>query len=28
MATTDTFVRNVKHSGVAAGDKHTDGGAM
>jgi len=25
MALTDTFVRNVKHSGAAAGDKHTDG---
>jgi integrase len=28
MAMTDTFVRNVKFSGAAAGDKHTDGGAM
>jgi integrase len=25
MALTDTFVRNVKHSGAPAGDKHTDG---
>jgi len=28
MALTDTFVRQVKHSGKAAGDKHTDGGGM
>ncbi len=28
MALTDTFVRNVKHSGAPAGDKHTDGGGM
>lgn len=28
MALTDTFVRNVKHTGAAAGDKHTDGGAL
>jgi hypothetical protein len=28
MALTDTFVKRVKHSGKAAGDKHTDGGAM
>ena len=25
MALTDTFVKNVKHSGTQAGDKHTDG---
>jgi hypothetical protein len=25
MARTDTFVRQVKHSGASAGDKHTDG---
>lgn len=25
MALTDTFVRQVKHSGASAGDKHTDG---
>lgn len=28
MALADTFVRQVKHSGKAAGDKHTDGGGM
>lgn len=28
MPLTDTFVRQVKHSGKAAGDKHTDGGGM
>lgn len=28
MALTDTFVRQVKHSGKPAGDKHTDGGGM
>ena len=28
MALTDTFVRNVKHTGAAAGDKHTDGQAL
>lgn len=28
MALTDTFVRQVKHSGKVAGDKHTDGGGM
>ena len=28
MAITDTFVRQVKHSGKATGDKHTDGGGM
>jgi integrase len=28
MALTDTFVRQVKHTGNAAGDKHTDGGGM
>ena len=28
MALTDTFVRNVKHSESAAGDKYTDGRAM
>ena len=28
MALTDTFVKNVKHTGTPAGDKHTDGGGM
>lgn len=28
MALTDTFVRQVKHSGRAAGDKHADGGGL
>ena len=28
MALTDTFVRQVKHTGKPAGDKHTDGGGM
>lgn len=28
MALTDTFVRQVKHSSSAAGDKHTDGAGM
>lgn len=28
MALTDTFVKNVKHSGAPAGDKHTDGHGM
>jgi integrase len=28
MALTDTFTRQVKHTGKAAGDKHTDGGGM
>ena len=28
MALADTFVRQVKHSGKPAGDKHTDGDAM
>jgi integrase len=28
MALTDTFVKNVKHTGSTAGDKHTDGQAM
>jgi integrase len=28
MALTDTFVRQVKHKGAAAGDKHADGGGM
>lgn len=28
MALTDTFVKNVKHSGAPAGDKHTDGQGM
>lgn len=28
MALTDTFVRQVKHSGARAGDKHTDGQGM
>ena len=25
---TDTFARNIKHTGASAGDKHTDGGGM
>ena len=28
MALTDTFVRQVKHSGRPAGDKHSDGGGL
>jgi integrase len=28
MALTDTFVKQVKHSGKPTGDKHTDGGGM
>ncbi len=28
MALTDTFVKNVKHAGSVAGDKHTDGAAI
>ena len=28
MALTDTFVRQVKHSGKASGDKHADGAGM
>jgi integrase len=28
MALADTFVRQVKHTGKLAGDKHTDGGGM
>ena len=28
MALTDTFVKNTKHSGKPAGDKHSDGGGM
>lgn len=28
MALTNTFVKNVKHTGKPAGDKHTDGGGM
>lgn len=28
MALTDTFIRQVKHSGAPAGDKHTDGEGM
>ena len=28
MALTDTFVRQVKHTGKASGDKHADGGGM
>lgn len=28
MALADTFIRNVKHKGAPAGDKHTDGGGM
>jgi len=26
MALTDTFVKNTKHTGAPAGDKHADGG--
>ena len=28
MALTDTFIKNAKHSGGAADDKHSDGGGM
>lgn len=28
MALIDTFVRQIKHTGKSAGDKHTDGGGM
>jgi len=28
MALTDTFVKNVKHTGAVSGDKYTDGRAM
>lgn len=28
MALTDTFIRQIKHSGAMAGDKHTDGQGM
>ena len=28
MALTDTFVKSVKHTGAAVGDKHTDGNGM
>ena len=28
MALTDTGIKNLKHSGAPAGDKHTDGGGM
>ena len=28
MALADTFVRQVKHTGKPAGDKHTDGSGM
>lgn len=28
MALTDTFVKKVKHTGSASGDKHADGGGM
>jgi len=28
MALTDTFIRQIKHSGAAAGDKHSDGQGM
>lgn len=28
MALTDTFVKNTKHTGRQAGDKHADGGGM
>jgi hypothetical protein len=26
MPLTDTFAKNIKHTGAPAGDKHTDGG--
>jgi hypothetical protein len=28
MALTETFVKQVEHSGNPTGDKHTDGGGM
>ena len=28
MPLTDTFAKNIKHTGTSAGDKHTDGGGM
>lgn len=28
MPLTDTFAKNIKHTGASAGDKHTDGGGM
>ena len=28
MPLTDTFAKNIKHTGTPAGDKHTDGGGM
>jgi integrase len=28
MPLTDTFTKNIKHTGAPAGDKHTDGGGM
>lgn len=28
MGLTDTFIKNTKHSGKAAGDKHSDGGGL
>lgn len=28
MALTDTFIKNAKHSGASAGDKHSDGGGL
>ena len=28
MTLTDTFVRQVKHSGRPSGDKHADGGGL
>ena len=28
LALTDTFMKNTKHSGKPAGDKHSDGGGM
>ena len=28
MPLTDTFAKNIKHTGAPAGDKHTDGGGM
>ena len=28
IALTDTLVKNTKHTGAPAGDKHTDGGGM
>ena len=28
MALNDTFIKNAKHSGKPAGDKHSDGGGL